>query len=90
MIDVVHPVLLERLLARGMGALRGYAREEVMAIGDNHNDFEMLSFAGIPIVMGNCVPELKCFGWHQTGTNDENGVAAAIAQFALREPATCA
>jgi hydroxymethylpyrimidine pyrophosphatase-like HAD family hydrolase len=70
--------------------LRGYEREEVMAVGDNHNDLEMLSFAGIPVVMGNSVPELKNFGWHQTGTNDENGVAVAITQFALREPAACA
>ena len=66
------------------------AREEVMAIGDNHNDFEMLSFAGIPVVMGNSVPELKNFGWHETSTNDQNGVALAIEQFALREAAPCA
>jgi hypothetical protein len=57
-----------------------------MAIGDNHNDIEMLSFAGIPVVMGNSVPELKAFGWHETGTNDENGVATDIAHFALRRP----
>jgi len=44
-----------------------------MAIGDNHNDLEMLAFAGIPVVMGNSVPELKAFGWHETGTNDESG-----------------
>jgi len=50
---------------------------------------EMLSFAGIPVVMGNSVPSLKTYGWHETGTNDENGVAAAIEQFALREAAPC-
>jgi len=50
----------------------------------------MLGFAGIPVVMGNSVPELKTFGWHETGTNDENGVAHAIEQFALREAAPCA
>ena len=61
-----------------------------VAIGDNHNDLEMLSFAGIPVVMGNGVPELKNFGWHETGTNDENGVAVAIEHFALREAASCA
>jgi hydroxymethylpyrimidine pyrophosphatase-like HAD family hydrolase len=40
--------------------------------------------------MANSVPELKTFGWHETGTNDEGGVAAAIEQFALREAAPCA
>jgi len=51
---------------------------------------EMLSFAGVPVVMGNGVAELKAFGWHETGSNDDSGVAAAIEQFALREAASCA
>jgi phosphoserine phosphatase len=34
-----------------------------MALGDNWNDREMLEFAGLPIVMGNSVPELKTRGW---------------------------
>jgi hydroxymethylpyrimidine pyrophosphatase-like HAD family hydrolase len=41
-------------------------------------------------VMGNSVPELKTFGWHETSTNDDNGVAVAIEQFALRETTPCA
>ena len=38
---------------------RGIPRENVMAIGDNWNDREMLEYAGLPVVMGNSVPELK-------------------------------
>ena len=90
MIDVIHPACSKGSSLAEWAALRGYVREEVMAVGDNHNDLEMLSFAGIPVVMGNSVPELKNYGWHQTGTNDENGVAPAIEQFALREAAPCA
>jgi len=90
MIDVIHPRCSKGASLAEWATLRGYAREEVMAIGDNHNDLEMLSFAGIPVVMGNSVPELKAFGWHETGTNDQNGVALAIEQFALREAAPCA
>ena len=70
--------------------MQGYSREEVMAIGDNHNDLEMLTFAGRPVVMGNAVPELKTFGWHQTSSNDNAGVAATIEQFAFHEAASCA
>jgi Cof subfamily protein (haloacid dehalogenase superfamily) len=62
---------------------KGVAREEVMAMGDNWNDFEMLEFAGLPIVMGNSVPELKTRGWTVTLTNDQNGVAEAIRTYAL-------
>ena len=89
MIDVINPVCSKGSSLAEWAALRGFAREEVMAIGDNHNDLEMLSFAGVPVVMGNSVPALKTFGWHETGTNDENGVALAIEQFALREGAPC-
>ncbi len=62
---------------------KGIAREEVMAIGDNWNDFEMLEYAGLPIVMGNAVPELKMRGWTVTLTNDDHGVAEAIRTYAL-------
>lgn len=90
MLDVINPVCSKGSSLAEWAAIRGFAREEVMAIGDNHNDMEMLSFAGIPVVMGNGVPELKTFGWHETGTNDENGVALAIEHFALQEAAPCA
>jgi Cof subfamily protein (haloacid dehalogenase superfamily) len=90
MIDVMHPIVSKGYSLAEWAALRGYAREEIMAIGDNHNDLEMLSYAGIPVVMGNSVPELKMFGWHETHSNDEGGVAAAIEQFALREVTPCA
>jgi hypothetical protein len=62
---------------------RGYARDEVMALGDNLNDLEMLEAAGLPVVMGNSVPALLERGWRVTGTNDEAGVAAAIDRFVL-------
>jgi len=59
---------------------RGIPREEVMAIGDNYNDIEMLAFAGVPFIMGNASPEMRRNGWTLTLSNDQNGVAAAIEQ----------
>jgi 5-amino-6-(5-phospho-D-ribitylamino)uracil phosphatase len=67
---------------------RGIAPCEVMAIGDNWNDREMLEFAGTPIVMGNGVAELKSLGWRVTLSNDDCGVAAAIRAHALNGRAT--
>ena len=63
---------------------RGYSREEVMAVGDNHNDVEMLEFAGHPVIMGNACAELRARGWMVTRGNDACGVAAAV-EFALGE-----
>ena len=64
---------------------RGFARENVLAIGDNWNDRQMLEFAGSPVLMGNCIAELKECGWPITLSNDEDGVAAAIWDYALNE-----
>src|SRR6202165_2206534 len=57
---------------------RGIARAEVMAIGDNHNDIEMLEFAGHPVIMGNACEELRGRGWTVTRGNDACGIAAAV------------
>jgi hypothetical protein len=59
---------------------RGIAREQVMAIGDNYNDIEMLAFAGHPVIMGNASEELRGRGWAVTLSNDQCGVAAAVEQ----------
>src|SRR5258708_242369 len=83
MIDVLNPRVSKGVALAEWAALRGIAGQQILAIGDNHNDEEMLSFAGIPVVMENAVPELKTRGWHVTHTNDNDGVAAAIERFAL-------
>ncbi len=57
---------------------RGFHRDEVMAVGDNHNDVEMLEFAGHPVIMGNACEELRTRGWRVTLGNEACGVAAAL------------
>jgi Cof subfamily protein (haloacid dehalogenase superfamily) len=57
---------------------RAITREQVMAIGDNYNDIEMLAFAGHPFIMGNASEELRGRGWKLTRSNAESGVSAAI------------
>lgn len=61
----------------------GIQPREVMALGDNFNDLEMLQYAGLPVLMGNHCPELPCPDWTRTLANDEDGVAAAIHKFVL-------
>ncbi len=59
-------------------AFKGLTPEQVMAIGDNYNDVEMLEFAGHAVIMENACPELKQNGWQVTLSNDQCGVAAVI------------
>ncbi|HKX30327.1 MAG TPA: Cof-type HAD-IIB family hydrolase [Blastocatellia bacterium] len=67
---------------------RGIAREEVMAIGDNHNDLPMLQYAGLGVLMANAEEELKQMGFVMTSSNNEDGVAEAIEKFILQKEPT--
>jgi Cof subfamily protein (haloacid dehalogenase superfamily) len=82
-IDLVNAGCSKGTALARWAAHRGIEPAEVMAIGDNHNDREMLEFAGIPVLMGNACDELRALGWHLTCSHDEHGVAAAIQQFIL-------
>ena len=78
LVDVIAPGCSKGATLAEWVRRRGWSRDDVMAIGDNLNDLEMLQYAGLPVVMGNSVPELKTLGWRETLSNDQGGVAAAI------------
>ena len=80
MIDVLNRDCSKGHAVERWAAHRGIPRAQVMAIGDNYNDIEMLAFAGLPFIMGNASEELRSHGWAVTLPNDQNGVAAAIEQ----------
>ncbi len=79
MIDVLNTGCSKGHALERWASHRGYTRDQVMAIGDNHNDVEMLEFAAHPVIMGNACAELRARGWTVTLGNDQNGVAAAVA-----------
>ena len=84
LVDVTAPDATKgHALAWRAGQL-GLTRDEVMAVGDNFNDVEMLEFAGTPVVMGNAVDELKTAGRLVTGHQNDAGLAQAIDRFVLQ------
>jgi Cof subfamily protein (haloacid dehalogenase superfamily) len=78
MIDVLNGGCSKGHALQRWANYRAIRREEVMAIGDNHNDVEMLEFAGHPVIMGNACEELRRRQWTVTLGNDACGVAAAV------------
>ena len=72
MIDVLNAGCSKGHALERWAAHRGFGREQVMAIGDNHNDVEMLEFAGHPVIMGNACEELRGRGWSVTLGNDQD------------------
>jgi hydroxymethylpyrimidine pyrophosphatase-like HAD family hydrolase len=83
LVDVVQAGCSKGAALADWAARLGLSPVEVMAIGDNLNDLEMLEFAGTPVVMGNAVEPLRTRGWAATASNDEAGVAQAIETFVL-------
>ena len=53
--------------------------DAVAAIGDSENDMEMLRQAGLGIAMGNALDDVKAKADAVTLSNEEDGVAAAVA-----------
>jgi hydroxymethylpyrimidine pyrophosphatase-like HAD family hydrolase len=66
-------------------AVFGIGREEVIAIGDNDNDIDMLSWAGFGVAMQNALqPVKKAAAYVTEKSNDDDGVAEVIERFILR------
>jgi Cof subfamily protein (haloacid dehalogenase superfamily) len=83
LVDITAPGATKGRALEWRAQRLGVSREEIMAVGDNFNDLEMLEAAGIAVVMGNAVPGLHRPGWHVTGHQNEAGLAEAIRKFAL-------
>jgi hydroxymethylpyrimidine pyrophosphatase-like HAD family hydrolase len=86
LIDVVNPSASKGAGVAAAATELDLMAEEVMAIGDNFNDLEMLLFAGTGVVMANAPQALReTEGLFPTASNKDDGVALAIEQFILNE-----
>jgi Cof subfamily protein (haloacid dehalogenase superfamily) len=85
LVDILKAGVSKGSALREWADRRGLRPDDVMAIGDNHNDVEMLEFAGTAVVMGNACAELKARGWAETATNDDCGFARAVETFILKK-----
>ena len=59
-------------------------KEEVIAIGDNINDKNMILNAGVGVAMGQSTPVIKEIADFITTNNDEDGVAIALENYCIK------
>lgn len=82
--EVTHPQVNKgaavKFLAEEMLGLRP---ENVMAIGDNFNDLEMIQYAGVGVAMSNAPDAVQAAADWVAPDVELHGVAAAIEQFIL-------
>ncbi len=83
LVEFLHPEVSKGNALKTIAADLGIPPEEVVAIGDNHNDIGMLRFAGLGVAMGNAHDEVKAEADYVTLSNAEEGVALVIEQFIL-------
>ncbi len=83
-VDVLNSGVTKGHALRRWAEHHGIPRDQIMAIGDNYNDIEMLDYAGMPFIMGNACDELKSAGYRETLSNEHSGVAHAIEQVISR------
>jgi hydroxymethylpyrimidine pyrophosphatase-like HAD family hydrolase len=84
LVDIVNPSASKGAGVAAAAAELDLLPEEVMAVGDNFNDLEMLLFAGTGVVMANAPQSLReVEGLHPTASNRDDGVALAIERFIL-------
>lgn len=84
LLDILPPDASKGHGVARLAELNGLTAKNVMCIGDNFNDLEMLEYAGTAVVMGNADAKLREVpDFYTTLTNNESGVAAAIERFIL-------
>jgi Cof subfamily protein (haloacid dehalogenase superfamily) len=65
--------------------IEGCTPEQVICIGDEVNDLEMITHAGLGVAMGNAIPAVKAVAQYVTHSNEEDGVAHVVERFLLKE-----
>ncbi len=79
-VDAAHPSVSKALPLKRLAEQNGLTSENIMAVGDNLNDLEMLEYAGYPVAMGNAHPGLLEIGCRIAPTNNEDGLAHILAE----------
>ncbi|MFZ7101309.1 MAG: Cof-type HAD-IIB family hydrolase [Peptococcaceae bacterium] len=82
-LEISHPVATKGNALKELALSLDIPREQVIAIGDNMNDLDMIKFAGCGVAMGNAVEPLKQAADIVTRTNDDDGVAEIIEKLVL-------
>jgi hypothetical protein len=83
-VEATHPKANKGEAVRFLAEdLLGLTRDQVMTIGDNYNDLEMLRYAGIGVAMGDAPEPVKQGAdWVAPGV-EADGVAVALREFLL-------
>ena len=75
---VMHKDATKAKAIEELARIWGISQSEIVAFGDDLNDIDMLSYAGISVAMGNALDEVKAVADFICETCDNDGVAKWI------------
>lgn len=78
LLELAHPNVGKAHGLEVLGQHLGIQPSEMMALGDEENDLDMLQYAGVGVAMGNASQAAKDAADVVTLTNEEDGVAYAL------------
>jgi Cof subfamily protein (haloacid dehalogenase superfamily) len=82
-LDLTHQNATKGFAAKHLVESCGLKMEEVLAIGDNYNDMDLLEEAGFSVAMADAPPEVRQVADAVTGRAAEGGFAEAIYKYVL-------
>lgn len=82
-VEIVHKEANKRNALEFLANKFNIKKEEIIAIGDNFNDMDMIQYAGLGVAMGNAPQYLKEIANFVTSSNDEDGVRCVLEKFVL-------
>ena len=84
MLEVAHSLATKGRALRDLSGELNLSLDEVMAIGDEQNDYTMFQTAGTAVLMGNGNNEMQDMADYITADNAHDGVAQALNKFVLQ------
>ncbi len=83
-LEVLHPSVSKWHALHQFASQQGIAASQIIAVGDDANDLEMIRHAGLGIAMGNAIDAVKAVADYTTSSNADEGLAHALQQIVLK------
>lgn len=81
LLEIMHKKVNKGTGIHALAELLGFNQSNIMTLGDEENDLDMIAYAGLGIAMGNANLKVKQIADFVTETNEQDGVARAIERF---------
>ena len=81
--EIDHPNVSKGTALRWLAEQLGIPREQVLAVGDDHNDLTMITYAGLGVAMGHAPAAVRAMAQVIVPSLDGDGIARVLEEYVL-------